>query len=49
VLWRTDWPHLNLNGHMPAGGLLVDFVAHIAATPARLADNPMRLHRPRKT
>jgi 2-pyrone-4,6-dicarboxylate lactonase len=33
VLWETDWPHLNLEGHMPDDGLLVDFIPHIATTP----------------
>jgi 2-pyrone-4,6-dicarboxylate lactonase len=47
VLWGTDWPHPNLRDHMPDDGLLVDFIAHIAPTPALrqrlLVDNPMRL------
>ena len=50
VLWGTDWPHPNLNDHMPDDGLLVDFIPHIAVTPALqqklLVDNPMRLYWP---
>jgi 2-pyrone-4,6-dicarboxylate lactonase len=48
VLWGTDWPHPNLKDHMPDDGLLVDFIAQIAVTPALqhklLVDNPMRLY-----
>jgi 2-pyrone-4,6-dicarboxylate lactonase len=50
VLWGTDWPHPNLQDHMPDDGLLVDFIPHIAPTPALqrqlLVDNPMRLYWP---
>jgi 2-pyrone-4,6-dicarboxylate lactonase len=50
VLWGTDWPHPNLKDHMPDDGLLVDFIPHIAVTPALqhklLVDNPMRLYWP---
>ncbi|MGB6101609.1 MAG: amidohydrolase family protein, partial [Comamonas sp.] len=50
VLWGTDWPHPNLKNHMPDDGLLVDFIPHIAPTPALqwqlLVDNPMRLYWP---
>jgi len=50
VLWGTDWPHPNLLDHMPDDGLLVDFIPHIAVTPALqqklLVDNPMRLYWP---
>jgi 2-pyrone-4,6-dicarboxylate lactonase len=50
VLWGTDWPHPNLKDHMPDDGLLVDFIPHIATTPALqkklLIDNPMRLYWP---
>jgi len=50
VLWGTDWPHPNLKSHMPDDGLLVDFIPHIAPTPALqrklLVDNPMRLYWP---
>ncbi|HLJ00812.1 MAG TPA: amidohydrolase family protein, partial [Bradyrhizobium sp.] len=53
VLWGTDWPHPNLKGHMPDDGLLVDFIAHIAATPKLqrklLVENPMRLYWPEET
>ena len=48
VLWGTDWPHPNLKNHMPDDGLLVDFIPHIATTPALqqklLVDNPLRLY-----
>lgn len=50
VLWGTDWPHPNLQDHMPDDGLLVDFIPHIAPTPELqrklLVDNPMRLYWP---
>jgi 2-pyrone-4,6-dicarboxylate lactonase len=50
VLWGTDWPHPNLKDHMPDDGLLVDFIPHIATTPALqrklLVNNPMRLYWP---
>jgi 2-pyrone-4,6-dicarboxylate lactonase len=50
VLWGTDWPHPNLKDHMPDDGLLVDFIAHIAATThlqrKLLVTNPMRLYWP---
>jgi 2-pyrone-4,6-dicarboxylate lactonase len=50
VLWGTDWPHPNLNDHMPDDGLLVDYIPHIATTSALqrklLIDNPMRLYWP---
>jgi 2-pyrone-4,6-dicarboxylate lactonase len=50
VLWGTDWPHPNLKNHMPDDGLLVDFIPHIAVTPALqqqlLVSNPMRLYWP---
>ncbi len=50
VLWGTDWPHPNLKNHMPDDGLLVDFIPHIATTPALqhklLVDNPTRLYWP---
>ena len=50
VLWGTDWPHPNLKNHMPDDGLLVDSIAHIAATAELrkklLVDNPMRLYWP---
>ncbi len=52
VLWGTDWPHPNLNmvGHMPDDGTLVDIVLQIAPTPELqrklLVENPMRLYWP---
>ena len=50
VLWGTDWPHPNLKDHMPDDGRLVDFIPHIATTPALqhrlLVSNPMRLYWP---
>jgi 2-pyrone-4,6-dicarboxylate lactonase len=50
VLWGTDWPHPNLEDHMPDDGLLVDVIPHIAVTPELqhklLVDNPMRLYWP---
>lgn len=50
VLWGTDWPHPNLKDHMPDDGLLVDFIPHIATTPALqhklLVANPMHLYWP---
>ncbi len=50
VLWGSDWPHPNLKDHMPDDGLLVDFIPHIATTPALqqqlLVTNPMRLYWP---
>lgn len=52
VLWGTDWPHPNLNmvGHMPDDGRLVDMIPRIAVTAELqrklLVDNPMRLYWP---
>ena len=52
VLWGTDWPHPNLNmvGHMPDDGWLVDMIPRIAPTGELqrklLVDNPMRLYWP---
>ena len=50
VLWGTDWPHPNLEAHMPDDGLLVDVIPHVATTPAQqqklLVTNPMRLYWP---
>ncbi len=52
VLWGTDWPHPNLNmvGHMPDDGWLVDMIPRIATTETLrrklLVDNPMRLYWP---
>ena len=53
VLWGTDWPHPNLESHMPDDGLLVDVIPHVAITPALqqklLVTNPMRLYWPEET
>ena len=55
VLWGTDWPHPNLNmvGHMPDDGTLVDLIPRIAPTAELqrklLIDNPMRLYWPEET
>lgn len=52
VLWGTDWPHPNLNmvGHMPDDGALVDMIAQIAPSAdlqqRLLVDNPVRLYWP---
>jgi 2-pyrone-4,6-dicarboxylate lactonase len=50
VLWGTDWPHPNMETHVPDDGLLVDFIPRIATTPALvhklLVVNPMRLYWP---
>jgi len=50
VLWGTDWPHPNLESHMPDDGLLVDVIPHVAVTAALqqrlLVTNPMRLYWP---
>ena len=48
VLWGTDWPHPNMNSHMPDDGALVDIIPRIAPTDALqrmlLIDNPTRLY-----
>lgn len=48
VLWGTDWPHPNMNSHVPDDGKLVDVIPQIATTPelqqALLVANPMRLY-----
>ena len=55
VLWGTDWPHPNLNmvGHMPDDGTLVDLIPRIAPTAELqrklLIDNPTRLYWPEET
>lgn len=50
VLWGTDWPHPNMNSHMPDDGELVDLIPRISPTAelqrALLVDNPMRLYWP---
>ena len=54
VLWGTDWPHPNLNmvGHMPDDGALVDLIPRIAVTEELqrrlLVANPMRLYWPER-
>jgi 2-pyrone-4,6-dicarboxylate lactonase len=54
VIWGTDWPHPNLNmvGHMPDDGWLVDIIPRIAPTAELqrklLVDNPMRLYWPKE-
>jgi 2-pyrone-4,6-dicarboxylate lactonase len=51
VLWGTDWPHPNMETHVPDDGMLVDFIPRVATTPAfqqaLLVDNPMRLYWPK--
>ena len=53
VLWGTDWPHPNLDSHMPDDGLLVDVIPHVAPTSALqqklLVTNPMRLYWPEES
>jgi 2-pyrone-4,6-dicarboxylate lactonase len=53
VLWGTDWPHPNLQDHMPDDGLLVDFIPQIAVASELqyklLVQNPMRLYWPELT
>jgi 2-pyrone-4,6-dicarboxylate lactonase len=48
VLWGTDWPHPNMDTHVPDDGQLVDMIPRIAPTAALqqalLVDNPMRLY-----
>ena len=50
VLWGTDWPHPNMETHMPDDGKLVDFIPRIATTEELaqklLVENPMRLYWP---
>ncbi|HEX4554315.1 MAG TPA: amidohydrolase family protein, partial [Xanthobacteraceae bacterium] len=47
VVWGTDWPHPNIDAHMPDDGQLVDSVAEVApdeSTRRRmLVDNPAEL------
>ncbi|GAC1415789.1 MAG: amidohydrolase family protein [Candidatus Velthaea sp.] len=51
VLWGTDWPHPNMETHVPDDGKLVDFIPRIATTndlqQKLLVDNPMRLYWPK--
>jgi 2-pyrone-4,6-dicarboxylate lactonase len=53
VLWGTDWPHPNMNSHMPDDGVLVDFIPRIAVSKESqrklLVENPMRLYWPEET
>lgn len=53
VLWGTDWPHPNMQSHMPDDGQLVDVVRKVAPTePALtrlLVKNPMRLYWPERS
>jgi 2-pyrone-4,6-dicarboxylate lactonase len=53
VLWGTDWPHPNLQRHMPDDGALVDFIPHIAVTAELrqklLVTNPLRLYWPEES
>jgi 2-pyrone-4,6-dicarboxylate lactonase len=53
VLWGSDWPHPNLEDHMPDDGLLVDVIPYLAITPALqrklLVENPRRLYWPEET
>jgi 2-pyrone-4,6-dicarboxylate lactonase len=48
VLWGTDWPHPNMNSHMPDDGALVNLLPRIAPTDdlqrRLLVDNPLRLY-----
>lgn len=50
VLWGTDWPHPNMNSHMPDDGKLVDMIPRIAPSAELqhklLVANPMRLYWP---
>lgn len=53
VLWGTDWPHPNMDTHMPDDGALVDMIPRIAPTAdlqrRLLIDNPMRLYWPEES
>jgi 2-pyrone-4,6-dicarboxylate lactonase len=48
VLWGTDWPHPNMNSHMPDDGTLVDMIPRIATDAqkqhALLVENPEKLY-----
>lgn len=48
VLWGTDWPHPNMESHIPDDGLLVERIPVIAPTEALrrklLVGNPTRLY-----
>jgi predicted TIM-barrel fold metal-dependent hydrolase len=47
-VWGTDWPHPNLDGHMPDDGELLDLLADWAPSQAArnniLVDNPAALY-----
>jgi 2-pyrone-4,6-dicarboxylate lactonase len=47
AVWGTDWPHPNIDKHMPNDGQLVDAIAEIAPDEATrrmmLVDNPAKL------
>jgi predicted TIM-barrel fold metal-dependent hydrolase len=47
VVWGTDWPHPNIDAHMPDDGQLVDSIAEIAPNESTrrrmLVDNPAEL------
>jgi predicted TIM-barrel fold metal-dependent hydrolase len=47
VVWGTDWPHPNIDKHMPNDGQLVDSIAEIVPTETArqrmLVDNPAEL------
>ncbi|MGL3821675.1 amidohydrolase family protein [Sphingopyxis sp. R3-92] len=53
VLWGTDWPHPNMEHHIPDDGGLVDVIPRIAPTAALqhklLVANPMRLYWPEES
>lgn len=48
VLWGTDWPHPNMNSHVPDDGKLVDVIPEIAPRAELqqklLVENPMQLY-----
>ena len=50
ALWGTDWPHPNMQSHMPDDGALVDWIMAVCETPELrrqvLVDNPARLYWP---
>ena len=47
-LWGTDWPHPNMEDHIPDDGHLVDIIPQIAPSPVLqqqlLVENPRRLY-----
>jgi predicted TIM-barrel fold metal-dependent hydrolase len=48
-VWGTDWPHTNIEGHMPDDGELLDQFGEWVEDPATrrriLVDNPARLYK----